>query len=126
MENVSINDILHECGLSSSPGYYAGQFGYYPNAETLIKISQSIKENYGDTAQEAFSQMVMDLPTLKTAFFVSFVVKLPIIANGSSWWWRKHVISHYREDAEKMPKCVITEKIKQEFKQLLEIKRSLN
>jgi hypothetical protein len=120
-----ISDILHAAGLSSNSGHYDGRPVTLGDitAKNLFAVSQGIVKNLGEQKQGIFNAMVLDLPTLKPSFFIEFLLRLHEDENHKWWWdkkvWLKHYSAFYNKDLLNMPVCKTTERIKDEFRELI-------
>jgi len=124
-QKKTIGDVLRMSKLSDNPSYYAGRSVEYGDisAKILLTLSKNIKEYIGKKEQKVFNQMVFDLPTLKASFFIEFTVRLQLIGIQDGWWWDKEkIFNHYDPEILKMPICQDTERIKSEFKRLINLK----
>lgn len=123
-QKETIGYVLQESGLSDNPSYYDFRDIRYGdiNAKILCTVSKNIRKYIGQKEQEVFNQMVLDLPTLKASFFINFTVTLQLIGREDGWWWDKEkVFNHYDPEILKMPVCQETERIKLEFKKLMNL-----
>lgn len=128
MIQKTMGDMLRLAGLSDRSDFYLGRSIAYGDitAEKLVAVSKNIHKYLGEKKQKIFNQMVKDLPTLKPSFFIEFAVRLPIIAEDGEWWWDKeHLLKHYsnfyNRDLLNIPVCEETERIKLEFKKLMNL-----
>jgi len=118
----SIGEILKKLGMYDSAEHYELERNVCSDmsGEILMNIYKEIKKGIGDADAEEFKKMVLDLPTVKASVLVDMLHNLENNKEEDGWWWWKEIyLKRYSPNLLGMPVCKDSERMKEEFKTLL-------